>query len=131
MTPAKSKLFAAKIHILHMSSLSKNLVSLVYFGIHHATTDLDYYDKVAKDIGQSMSAQACREVGDIMRELASDQGAVGVKAASTVFMHAGLEAALLDVINAFFYEHPEQFYQFVSERKISLGDLRNKDKMRC
>jgi len=125
MSPAETKLFVAKIRILHMSAFSGTLLSLAYLGLHSALTNPTYFTSIVTGLNPTVEGDHLNEVAEIVRDLHSDQGKKGVQAAVIVFMHAGMESALTDTVEAFFEARPHKFYKFITDKKITISELLN------
>ena len=122
MNEAESRVIAAHLNLLNMSIYSSTLLSVVNFGLHHASRDNTFFTDPLRRIAPHLDDASLAEMSKLTRELTTEQAIQGAQAACLIFIHAGCESALTNVAKVAATE-PTRWHEIITKKQLTVGDL--------
>ena len=122
MESAEDQLAIANIRLLHMAGSAAFNLGIILYGIAKAHEDPSFLKGALHEVLPHLDDRTLNEIFTIKRDADLDQVLKGGRAASLIFMHAGIESCLVSVARAIAKISPNSFLPLFKGKQILLAD---------
>jgi hypothetical protein len=120
------QILVARVHLLHMAGYANTLISMVSYGLLHAQDDDEFFREAVQRTFSDLQGGSLDEVTSLTKEIKLDETLKGAKGACLIFMHAGVEACLVDLARIVIKLDEKAWYPLIENKKFSVGELHDK-----
>lgn len=117
--PPELQLLAARVCLLHMGVYADGMLRMVSYGLLRAKDDDAFFQEMVRRDLPQLNPNKISEIAQLKKEIDLDQTLKGSKAASLIFMHAGVESCLTDLAKLIADLDPHSFVPLLKGKQIS------------
>lgn len=121
--PPALTLSAAKINLLHMSGYASTMLMMVNLGIQRAMTEDGFFRQGFLDLDPGLQDENLAELECLMSDITEEHAINGANAAALIFVHAGLDSCLQQLLKLTAEIDGERWKTVIPEKKVSLADV--------